>query len=447
MSSIATVDRLLASWDLLAAQIDAPPAQSLLLVSRDDELYFERKPKRSFSERLTRFVQGVPKSENFCSQIEKLKNIFQACDQQDCTQKDKCSRLAEHINTLGRYAFAQRVEKTILASRLPRLAEYQIRAYSGTSVLTAPGTLKRGLQNPDLKFCWLNATLKFFAATTYYDTMLTTRAEDAQLELLRKALFRMVDALRKNWDQHLINALHQELIDTLRTSAFGHFCTGEQQDATEFIIQLKAHFPIKNPPTIEFATLYERMEQFWKPGFLQETDKIEITPPDEYRFRLEEAYSTKNHLEGVREYYEGDVPNNTDETLDFIGYDAITRYPQHLEVLVKRYLPNNQVRQAKIEFDEGGQMTVLEHEPELLANTDLLIGAKAKTLLVYKVVAAIERPGGRLSRGHYIAHTRAPDGTITTHNDAFITTNKAETVWENAYYLLLECTSRMPIPE
>lgn len=256
-----------------------------------------------------------------------------------------------------------------------------------------------------------------------------------------------MDALRKNWDQRLINALHQELIDILRTSAFGHFCAGEQQDVTEFIIQLKAHFPTDNPSTIEFATLYEKMEQFWKSGFIQQTDKLEITPPDENPFRLEDAHATQNHLEGVREYYEGDFPNNTEETCDFISYEAITRYPRHLEILLKRYLLNNYVNQAKIKFDEGGQMTVLEHEPELLENTDVIIGAKPKVLCVYKVVAAIERPGGRLSRGHYIAHTREPNGTITSHNDAFVSSNKAETVWENAYYLLLERTSRMPIPE
>ncbi|MBS0637447.1 MAG: hypothetical protein JSS12_08040, partial [Verrucomicrobia bacterium] len=56
MSSIATVDRLLASWDQLIGQIDAPPAESILLTCRDGSLQFERKPKKSFQDRILRLM-------------------------------------------------------------------------------------------------------------------------------------------------------------------------------------------------------------------------------------------------------------------------------------------------------------------------------------------------------------------------------------------------------
>lgn len=459
-----TIDRLLTHWDNAAqlagfsnSSIITPTlVQNLHFVSRNGELQFEVKPQRTLFERLIRFIFGESEEESFSAQTTKIKQIF-ASIHTTLTEDEKarCTRLEDRINALGRYVFAHRAEKTLFFCAGPTLSDYQIRHFSKTTQLLAPDSIKRGLYNPSSKLCWLNSSVKFLAASSVYDEMLTTPVEDHSLEELRKALYRTVEALRKNWDQHLVNALHSELIQKLRTTAFRSFING-QQDADEFIIQLNNHFPSHNREQIVFTKLYRSFsDNAWKPGTCHTIDKLQITPTSEESFDIEKAYTTESHLENVREYFVGDLPNLASEPLDFMGHDAVTAFPRQLEIMLKRsvgfdfYENNGHVSAAKINLDEQGKITVLENEPvyRQIGEERFLVDVKPKNLCVFRAVAAIERSGGQSSSGHYIAHTRAKDGTITTHNDSKVTTNKTEAVWANAYYLTLELIDRMAIPE
>jgi hypothetical protein len=459
-----TIDRLLTQWDNSAqlagfsnsSVISPTLVQNLHFVSRNEELQFEVKPQRSLFERFIRFIFGEREEDSFSAQVAKIKQIFSSI-QNTLTEEEKarCTQLENRINALGRYVFAHRSEKTLFFCSAPTLSNYQIFTFSKTNQLIAPDVIKRSLYNPSSKLCWLNSSLKFLAASSIYDEMLTTSVEDIALEELRKALYRTVEALRKNWDQHLVNALQSELIQKLSTTAFRSFIYG-QQDADEFIVHLTNHFPSPNREQIVFTKLYTSFsDAVWKPGTCHTIDKLQITPTSEESFDIEKAYTAETHLENVREYFVGEVPNASSDPLDFRGHDAVTAFPNRLEIMLKRsvgfdFLENNgQVSDAKIHLDEQGKITVLENEPvyRIIGNERFLVDVKPKNLCVFRAVAAIERSGGQSSNGHYIAHTRARDGTITTHNDSRITTNKTEAVWANAYYLMLELVDRMAIPD
>ncbi len=463
MCTITSIDLLLTSWDTVAMQAglsDAPATsqslvQSLFLVTINGELQFQQKTKRSLLDCLIRFIAGEPGDQSFRAQVAKVKLLY-ASIQNPLTdeQKAKYLRLEERINTLGRYVFARRAEKTLFIFEPPNIAHYQVRVFSQTEQLIKPDLLKRSLFNPTWKHCWLNASLKFLAASELYDAMLTTAVKDPTLEALRKTLFRMIEALRKNWDQHLINALHQELIKELQSGPFTTFFH-EQQDADEFIVQLNNHFPAANREEIWFAKLYKSLaDNVWKAGSLLTTDKLQITPTDETSFDIEQAFMAESHLEDVREYFKGKSTNSYRDPLDFLGYDAVTRYPDQLEIMLKRSVGFNffrnsgHVSTSKIKLSETGTITVLEHEPVYRTHNSKghLVDVKQKNLCVFRAVAAIERCGGTSDQGHYVAHTRAQNGVITTHDDSKITSNRSEAVWANAYYLMLELVERMPIP-
>lgn len=459
-----TIHHLLTSWDIaardaglhLAPITSKPLLQSLQLVSRNGTLQFEQKPRKNVPDYVMRLFTGDTKDKSFRVQVAKIQQLYE-CIQEPLTDEQRRAYLLleERINALGRYVFSGRCEKTLFFSSHPKLSNYQIRAFSQTNQLIKPDVIKRSLYNPTWKHCWLNASLKFLAASPLYDSMLTTSVNDVELEALRKALFRTVEALRKNWDQHVINALHKELIQILRTSAFSTFFN-EQQDADEFIVQLTNHFPSPNREQIGYAKLYRSFaENVWKPGKLQTTDKLQVTPNNDQSFDIEQAYSAESLFENVREYFKDDLPNASDEPLDFAGRDAVTAFPRYLEIMVKRSIGFNvlendgHVSTAKIKLDEHGKITVLEHEPvyRTIDDRTYLVGVKPKNLCVFRAIAAIERCGGSSASGHYVAHTRAQNGTITTHDDSRITPNKSEAVWANAYYLMLELTDRMAIPE
>lgn len=459
-----TINHLLTSWDKAATDAgyrgapttSQPLLQSLQLVSRDGILQFERKPPKKLPDYIVRLFAGDSKDKSFREQVATIKQLYAAIKTPlPYEEQDAYTRLEERINALGRYVFAKRCEKTLFFSPDPNLGDYQIRHFSQTSHLIKPDILKRSLHNHTWKLCWLNASLKFLAASPLYDSMLTTSINDIELEALRKSLFRIIEALRKNWDRHLINALHKELIQNLRTSAFSSFFN-EQQDADEFIVQLTNHFPPPDREQIGFAKLYRSFaDNVWKPGRLQTTDKLQITPNNDLAFDIEQAYSAESHLENVREYFRDDAPNESAALLDFAGRDAVTSFPHHLEIMVKRSVGFNvlqndgHVSKAKIKLDEHGKICVVEHEPvyRIINDKSYLVDVKPKNLCVFRAVAAIERCGGSSASGHYIAHTRALNGTITTHDDSRISTNKSEAVWANAYYLMLELTDRYAIPE
>lgn len=459
-----TIHHLLTTWDIVANDVglqmapisSKPLLKSLQLVERNGMLQFEQKPRKKVPDYVVRIFTGDSKDKSFRVQVAKIKQLYESI-QEPLTDEQRAAyiRLEDRINVLGRYVFSGRCDKTLFFTSTPKLSDYQIRHFSQTSQLIKPDALKRSLYNPTWKHCWLNASLKFLAASPLYDSMLTTSVNDVELEALRKALFRTIEALRKNWDQHVINALHKELIQILRTSAF-HTFFNEQQDADEFIVQLTNHFPSPNRQQIGFAKLYTSFaENVWKPGNLQSTDKLQVTPSNDQSFDIEQAYSAESLFENVREYFKDDLPNQSADTLDFLGRDAVTAFPHYLEIMVKRSVGFNilendgHVSSAKIKLDEHGKITVLEHEPvyKTIDNRTYLVGVKPKNLCVFRAIAAIERCGGSSASGHYVAHTRSINGTITTHDDSRISTNKPEAVWANAYYLMLELADRMPIPE
>lgn len=418
--------------------------QKLSLVESDGQIQFKPKEKKGLLQLFT------PKKDarSFTHLVEKVRSLFYALPSKlSEEERSYCLVVEERINTLGRYVFATRYERALFCFQAPKLADYQIRILNPHNQLVEPDLMKRGLSNPIQSHCWLNASLKFLAATPLYDSMLTTPSMDPAYEVIRKSLFRVVEALRMNWAQEVVHALHQELVHELRSSEFRIFFD-EQQDADEFIVQLNNHFSSPKREPISYVKLYKSsLEHIWKPGALLTTDKLQITPGAGKTFTLEECFMQEGLVEQVRDYCKDDVPSPSQVPLDFGTLEMVTSYPEYVEVMIKRSIGfdstqnNGHVSTAKIALDDDGCVELTEYDPlfKVLDDKSYVIDATAKKpTRKFQAIAAIERCGRISSQGHYITHARAKSGSITTYDDTRVLTNRTEAVWANAYYLILK---------
>ncbi len=433
------IDTLLSSWDRLAHR----DPKDLFLATRDGVMQFEKKWQRSFWQKIIIFIFGESSNESFKSQVAKIAEFFASHKQQI---GDNEKKLIDRINTLGRYIYKKRYDKTFFLCPKPTLANFQIRISSVQDTLIEPDLIKRTLANPSRKRCWLNSCLKYFAATTFYDKLLTTHVADEELEPLRKALFRVVEGLRKNWSQTVIEALYAELIQTIAQSPFYDFLTG-QRDAEEFIQQLENNFQTAKREEITYVKLYRSFDKnISKAGILDSTDKLRVIPSDDIRFDLENSYMAESEVEGVREYIAGRKLIENAPPITLYSHERVTHYPTLFEVSIKRVqdfdvLDNNGfITSAEIALDKNATITLTEYVPNANA-----LKAKPLNLVTYKVMAAIERTGITSQDGHYVTHIRSSDDFITTHNDGEIIKNQPYQVFATASSLILQLIQRTPI--
>lgn len=445
-----TIDRLLNSWDNVNTADGFCP-QKLFLASRDGELRFEPKVSKSFFERVICFFMGEPEDESFRVQVAKIKAIFASLSENITDEeRARCTRLEERINSLGRYVFARRSAKTLFCCFNPKLAEFQIRAFCQNKVLIPPDLIKRSLSNFG-QTCWLNAALKFLTGTCRYDSMLTKPRLNLEIEALRLAFFRIIEALRKNWDQYVVDALHSELIDELRSSNFSSFLNG-QQDADDFIFLLENYFTTKKTKEIFVAKIYTSFtDNVCKNGSIHEGDKLQISPQGDEVIDIDECFTRPEVAENLNEYFVGNIIQKNASPLLFGMHNYVLGYPDSLEIIQRRTivdynsrLEKGHVSSPKFKLNDDGTITLTEYEPVITNN--LLLGVQKKALCTFKITAAVERLGSSSGQGHYIAHLRSlHDGVISTHDDANITYNQPESVWENAYWLALQLIKRVNV--
>jgi len=441
-----SIDTLLRSWDQLAST----SPKDIFLATRDGQLQFELKRARSFWEKIIIFFFGEWQNESFRVQVAKISALFESSKLQD---KAKCKLLAERINSLGRYVFQKRTEKTFFICPKPQLAHFQIRTLDSPDTLIPPDLIKRGLANPTRKRCWLNASIKYFAATTFYDKLLTEKVFDPDLEPLRSALYRIVEGLRKNWSQLVIDALYQELIQAISKSPFHNYLSN-QQDAENFIQQLENYFDTKNQrERIQYVKLYRSFDQnITKAGVAHTADKLQISPNAATRFDLQDTYMGESELPEVRDYCEGKKMVENGPAKLFYSHEKVTRYPDMFEVSIERardfdVMDNNGfVTSAEIALQPNATVTLTEFaiQTKRFGNDDLPFKAKPAALATFRIIAAIERTGITSQGGHYIAHARSKD-EITTHNDRELIKNQPPQVFATASTLILQLVERIAL--
>lgn len=450
------------SWNLNArlanvcpeGQVTSTLLSRLFLVTHQNQVQIALKPNREWFDPLLRLITGEGEDVTFSRQVQKIKLFFQTISK-PLTEEEKAKlvSLEEKVNALGRYVYSGRCNKTLLCFGAPRFAEYQVH-YSAPLDLIKPGVIKRGLSNPNARLCWLNSALKYMSASTTYDQLLSTPQEQPQLEALRQALFRLVDALRKNWDQNIIDGLHQELIEVIDMGPFKPFLSA-QQDADEFLLHLQNNFtdPVREP--IQTIKLYKSFsEKHCKDGIIQATQRLQIVPQAEgEEIDIHDSFTVEGVDDDIKEYYlkekDGLIPTDPKaqetEKLSFKVQELFMSLPEILEVTLRRGIgfnvrqQNGIVTHKKLKILPGGYINLTEYEPvyETIGGVALLVDGKAKGQKRYKIIASIEQRGSTSNRGHYVAYTRDAEG-ITSHNDRVISHNQTEEAFNSSYHLLLK---------
>lgn len=451
------------SWNLHARLVNACPEgqvtptllSRLFLVTHQNQVQIALKPNREWFDPFLKLCTGEREDETFFRQVQKIK-LFFATISKPLTDEERTrlATLEEKINALGRYVYSGRCNKTLLCFGAPRFAEYQVH-YSAPLDLIKPGVIKRGLSNPNARLCWLNSALKYLSASTTYDQLLSTPQEQPQLEALRQALFRIVDALRRNWDQNIIDGLHQELIEVIDlTPSFKPFLSA-QQDPDEFLLQLQNNFtdPVREP--IQTIKLYKSFsEKHCKDGTIQATQRLQINPqPEGEEIDIHDSFTVEGVDDDLKGYYlkgeNGLIPSDpkSDETekLSFKTKELFMSLPEILEVTLRRGIGfnvrqlNGIVTHKKLKILPGGYINLTEYEPvyETVGGVNLLADARPKGQKRYKIIASIEQRGATSNRGHYVAYTRDAEG-ITSHNDRGVSHNQTEEAFKSSYHLLLK---------
>lgn len=462
------LETLFTSWNRVATLCNEDPdvvTQPLiksiyLCTDLDGSLTFKKKPVRGALQRFGKAIRGERKEESFKEAIVRIKELYARCSGiTESPKRDVLHTLEERINQLGRYVFAKRFQRTCLLYSPPTLLSYQLRISVPGSLLE-PTQVHRGLPNLNLKLCWLNSLIKYLAVSTASDQILLQKARVDEFEPMRVAIVRLVDALRRNFDQHIIDALQQELVQEIINSNFTNLVT-EQSDPTEYLGTLldKLSRSTLDKGAIKVALIYESTKE----GTLKEGQEMEWP-----RLILDYAKETivdvnERIISSCSDAISGDYyikENGThrksaekdDKTL-FLKRYACTKFPTYVEITLSRGQPetgkNNfaVLEDQRIQMQPGGTIKLKEYDPlwEMIDGAPRIVGTEEKAECTFKVIAAIEHVGETTSEGHYVTYARDKNGVVVTHNDMHVISNKCEEVWSRSYHFLLKLISRKAI--
>lgn len=421
----------------------------MTLVTVDKLPLFSARPPLGFYTFFQEILNG--QEPLFSTNLKAVKALF--IQSSGTGQLDESYRdLQERINTLGRHIFTQRKSCICSCMHSDRIGDFEVRHFA-PNALPAVALVERGLPNHNLNMCWLNAALMLLTMTNYYDPVLTDRLDDPILEALRSALCRLIQALRLNYNQLIVNDLHSEVVEQMKESGFCDLLQG-QQDAAEFLLLLQHAFKYKRPDSevIHSTTVYESFqENIFKPARKNEpTLRLMITANTaNSEISISSCLTEKGYTEGISSYCvkEADgyksIEDSTD-TKSFTHQELFTHLPNTLEVIInKQFLLQREGGfQALVQeqlLTDDTQIVLYEHS---ISDTDHSNNQiQPKTRCVYKITTSIEQVGSTIERGHYIANARIND-TIVRYSDMEVKKNQNESLFRKSYLLLLECIER-----
>lgn len=461
MQALTSLIALETSWHYCNALF---PDADLFLIEADNGHAFTVKesidPPALFPRLFNKIFHGECEPNSFKLQMRKVQQLFSSLQEVPLshTDKESLTSLEKHLNTLGSYVFMQRQASMLSFNRSEKLKEFQVR-YTTPTVLSPPVKISRYLPNYSRKICWLNAAINYLASTTLYDKNICRPIADPELEALRQKIFFLVEALRKNEEQQIVNALQEELIEQLKNGRFSDLLDG-QQDPNDFLVLLRNHFicPLPAAEELQTATVYSNPETtvlkagIEKPG----STRLQISSTNKENIDIQAQFSEEQVTGNTKEYLinvDGTWKNteHNDDELYFGFKEVITRLPNQIEIWLTRGIANQanstHVSQQEINVGPDGTLVLVEYEAKYQVIDDqvILTSARPKASCTYKVVAAIERLGEKTQRGHFIAYTRSADMTITKHDDSTLSQDIPENVWRKASLLQLECITRTAI--
>ncbi|MBS0656538.1 MAG: hypothetical protein JSR46_12235 [Verrucomicrobia bacterium] len=434
------------------------PVKRLFLIEVGGELRFAPKEPQTIHTVLAKVFQHSPAEEDFKLQLEKIKQLFASVSKETLQNEDKIvlKNLEHNLNALGNHIFIRRQHSPLAFTRRETIDQFQL-CYSPQDELPAPRAITCNLPNKSKKCCWLNAALNYLASSDLYDERLCHAMKEEALEGLRKKIFPIIAAMRKNSHQAIIDSLHEELIDYLKIERFAPFLNG-QQDCNDFLELLRNHSAYQLPlkTCVLRATIYKSFDD----DVLKESSEdppstlLQMPSFDEAMVDVNQELEKEEYREGITNYlifddgvWQRSKPD--DPAICFQSQMVITQLPDRLELgLTKGKCATNEqqatVSQQKLPIDDKGLLVLNEYAPVYreLNNEIIFIDARLKATCTYKVITAIERLGKRVESGHFVTYIRDANNAITKYSDRTITPHMPESVWQQALLLQLECVER-----
>jgi hypothetical protein len=402
---------------------------------------------------LERFFIGEPEGQNFTKTLAKIRTLFTQVPWDTLTleEREKLNRLEKSLNRLGRHVFTIKEASVFSLFDSYSFADFQVGYKKLVEPLAPPCATKRALNNTTGTLCWLNSFLKYLSVCPLYDSFLVTSNCDEEKEELRVRLHRIVTALRLGWQQPVINALQQDLLAFLKIApTFSSFLQGHQ-DSLEFARLLHTPQTVPAGERVSSATIFSaHRDNVMKPGFEhEESCRLEIASTEEATIDLQTGFSKEDLTENIKEYFikKGGLWINAqavDEGQVFTKQDILLHLPECFEVALKRGFeiePGKiSISKQYIELSSEGTVSFLQSAPsyQLINDQVFLKDTVITSSHTYKVIAAIERFGSDERRGHFVAHLRQEDGSISTHSDAHVKGARAESIWRTASLLTLK---------
>jgi len=290
-----------------------------------------------------------------------------------------------------------------------------------------PAPPKEGIQVglPNFTFnCWFNASLKFMAATTYFDSMLEPKSNEK--DQLRHYLAALFIYLRCNNEKHTLNkACFKEYFDrivsTVTEKTKFSYEDEEQCDPSEFLRGLTQY--------LDFKTDY--ISEFWSNIKGDELDEysscfVSIDVSEEMKWYpkthidLEEAIISKTEIEGkkIKKCFPIELPEQLLLEIRRFGYqtkEIELPYTIREDEKGKEFIPTEtkvvlQKFGNEIDIKEGCVSLPIYDKEMNLVDT-----------ITYRVVGSIIHVGSSIDYGHFVSTEVSKNGH-QLHNDHEITT-------------------------
>lgn len=286
--------------------------------------------------------------------------------------------------------------------------------------------------------CWLNASLKFMAATHFFDSMLEPR----QTWPLWQRIYRYVRSFFWN-DREDLREFLRDLFIVLRTEQEGSVPRSEMARLQSLVTLVPG-----------FDESYRRQQDAEE--FIRNlTDYLDFTPKDDQLPKFDAHFSDGTQIKDIAETRHFFIPVEKREgDLEFdLQRDIVSTstlesgitktcrpnfLPDELFLVIGRFMSQQELREKpapKLKENEKGKEKIeMETRTRLVKISDEIALNNLKVNLggsIYRIVGSVIHKGSTISGGHYTA-------TIgdRLHNDSRITEIKSGTYPEKEAYML-----------
>lgn len=375
---------------------------------------------------LQTFFLGRIDEANFPLVIKKITSEIEEIDQSmlDNSDSGTLNSLIQFVNAVGRKTFAHLTNNYVryYCFQTP-FEEYQIETKTTMASYSSP--IKKGLRNLGRNICWFNATIKYLAITEIFDDAIIQGLKDSKTHNVCKKLLHLLNALRSDFHQNIIDSLHQSFMNELsKVDRFSQLFNRNCQDMDEFFVLFFAFldsFTVKMP-------LRSRELNLRNDLFLISSEKKK-----EFPLRIQVHAKQDEPIDLARDMLQSSA---SDEGLI---QEIFTDIPDALNISICRANFNREsgasFLHSPITFLPDQTIQLMKYKKKILEDGRLF---EPVEIHVFEPTCAIIRKGTGTNSGHFTCIESTTKSSVSEHDDSRVYINSSSNPYRQAFFLHLK---------